>query len=1040
MENNNIIIHQAFYGEVNRAHSCIKQTLVDPDLTSFLITFTDRPAALPPGVKLLPYISGCAFSKFFILTKTFPDYTATRAGMVFTHVLILNKLDIFNIDNLQNILSLFLETIDNKDKELKELQVDISKTNITSVNKFQPKYIQELISDFITGAFPILFTGEISCFNNALQVIWNSPNISYREKLKFRTSFTISDIENVNDLTIVSIQNDFLPKWQGRKIIYGGNQDIIEIISFSEALFLGHKEQNPFYDFLIELKVNLEEVQSYGQYEKVFIDFNNIDKVEDANTLRQDIRMLSKISPKETYGKRIKESFFERLSTLIESKRDTNIKALRNIDWSAFVDGEQKGIHLVSLFIASEIENPNQKQIQILSELIDLAVTEDNKNWWHASITETVYVSFKTQNEIALKNMWKLIDFSESTLTNILTIAGSISNCDFILRKFIPSNLRPETCKILASIALKKNWYLFHSDILLKQYTLEVSLEKQLVVEEKLLADNSLGVKYLVNKLSLEKLLELTLKTCNEKLIEFTVEAIEKDISLLKNIDLEVSCWLNIWTSLVLKTRKIFSGLIGKEQAIVFSVFDMILNGKLINDILIDLISDTPFSDISEYQNRSKVWGVINHSYKEKFLVPTTQNVLNKLLSGKIESHKIEFEISDRITSDVFMTKYLSDNRNEIEPIITLFASFSNLKDSFLSDYINYYKGTISEPQAIKLGELVIKRNFNKSARSIYDKSKYNKYFKPAFEKCKDIVTLNWWESLNIFGTSPKEQLNDKGYIQTNIQSEQVMRNDLPTVVILTAIKEEYLAVRQHISEIVPAKQNDTHYEAGIFTFNGKEIAKILIRECGAKNTTSALETERAIQYFKPNAMFFVGIAGSRKPKDFYIGDVIFPETILSYEGGKSEKESFFARPDIGVLTYAVLETAKAERKKDDWKILIKNSIDPDSVRADIGTIASGEQVVEHYESEIGKILTKYYNQTSAIEMEGFGFAKTVNRQGRETSNMMTGIVRGISDIIEQPSKKKKNHIEDRRPSNAKELASDTAAAFAFWLILKTYE
>jgi hypothetical protein len=61
----------------------------------------------------------------------------------------------------------------------------------------------------------------------------------------------------------------------------------------------------------------------------------------------------------------------------------------------------------------------------------------------------------------------------------------------------------------------------------------------------------------------------------------------------------------------------------------------------------------------------------------------------------------------------------------------------------------------------------------------------------------------------------------------------------LPTVVILTAIKEEYLAVRQHIrrncttlNRMIPT------YEAGIFRFNGKEIAKVIIRECGAKNTT----------------------------------------------------------------------------------------------------------------------------------------------------------------------------------------------------------
>lgn len=182
----------------------------------------------------------------------------------------------------------------------------------------------------------------------------------------------------------------------------------------------------------------------------------------------------------------------------------------------------------------------------------------------------------------------------------------------------------------------------------------------------------------------------------------------------------------------------------------------------------------------------------------------------------------------------------------------------------------------------------------------------------------------------------------------------------------------------------------------------------------------------------------FVGIAGSRKPKDFSIGDVIFPEKIYSYEGGKSEKDSFKARPDIVSSTYVLNEIVKKERLKGDWKSLIKKDWGRD-VKAELGVIASGEQVVEHYDSEIGKILTDHFNDTSAVEMEGFGFAKAATRQGRETNNILIGVVRGISDIIGQPNDHAKDHTTDRRPDNVKDFASDTASAFAYWLIYKTY-
>jgi len=254
--------------------------------------------------------------------------------------------------------------------------------------------------------------------------------------------------------------------------------------------------------------------------------------------------------------------------------------------------------------------------------------------------------------------------------------------------------------------------------------------------------------------------------------------------------------------------------------------------------------------------------------------------------------------------------------------------------------------------------------------------------------------------------------------------------------VILTAIKEEYLAVKNQLSDIHEDIKDDTIYETGIFVFDGNDIARVIIRECGAKNVVAAQETERAIIYFAPQCILFVGIAGSRKPANFGIGDVIFAEKIYSYEGGKSEKGYFKARPDIESATYTLLEIAKRERRSKDWHVLIKSK-HSGIAKADTGVVASGEQLVEHYDSDIGALLAKHYDDTSAVEMEGFGFARTAIRQGREMQGMIIGVVRGISDILEGANGISNGTPGDRRPSHAKELAADNAAAFAFWLILK---
>lgn len=1039
MEENKITVHQAFYGEVNRSHSSIRQTITDPDLTSFLLAFTDRPAALPPGVNLLPYISGSAYSKYYVLTKTFPDATATRAGMVFTHALIVNLIDIDLIGSFEDIVSLFVNSIDDKNNELRELKIDCPRAITPSHPKYLKSYIQQTIASFISGVKPILFSGDIKAFTEALQQIWNSPNIASRKKLKFRASFTPSDIENINDLTIVSIQKEFLSKWQAQRIIQAENQDLIEITSYSEGLFFGQKQGNPFYDFLVHLDISLDEVQNYGQYEKLFSNYVLLQKIDDANLLRQAIRLISKIAPASNVGSEIKEEFIERLSTVLANEREANIKALRNIEWSAFKEGEEKGKQIVSSSIKRQIEKLNRQRIQSLVELIDLSVNDVVQNWWHVAITETIRSTFERQDATSIKNLWQLMDSAESALKNILSIVEAVKNCDDILRRFLPHNLRMETCKTLLKSAENKKWFLFHADILLKEFSIEDALTKQVQVEEKLPLTASLGVTYLVEKLVPKDLIRLTLKLGDKKLIEICVEKIQLNFTLLKSIDLTNPYWLEVWTTLVLKTRKVFDGLVEKEQAIVFTLFDLIVEGKKVNNTLVGLIADSKFSDLGDYKNRSSVWRLINPIEKEKILISTSPTVLGQLIAGKIDSSSIELEVSNMITSDTFMTNFLSQNRDSIDPVIKVYSTFKNLKDNFLADYIHYYRSIISELQAKQLGELVTKNNFDKSARSIYDKAKYDPAFVAAYEICKELVRLNWFESL--FGSVHK---SIKGFSSpalniSPLSGEQRCRAQLPTVVILTAINEEYSAVKNHLNEVVEADQNDTNYEAGIFKLHGKEIAKVFIRECGAKNTTASQEAERAIQHFQPDLMFFVGIAGSRKPNDFSVGDVIFPEKVYSYEGGKSEKDAFVARPEIADMTYALKEIAKKERRKDDWKSLIKGNWSSD-VKADLGVIASGEQVVEHYNSDIGRILTKHYNDTSVVEMEGFGFAKAASRQGRETSNILIGIVRGISDIIEQPSKNKTASISDRRPANAKKFASDTAAAFAYWLIFKLYK
>lgn len=284
-------------------------------------------------------------------------------------------------------------------------------------------------------------------------------------------------------------------------------------------------------------------------------------------------------------------------------------------------------------------------------------------------------------------------------------------------------------------------------------------------------------------------------------------------------------------------------------------------------------------------------------------------------------------------------------------------------------------------------------------------------------------------------------RLTDKGYqriYDEDYEGQNDVDEQLPTVVILTAIDEEYTAVRNHLSEIKPEKREGTIYETGIFSHNGESVANVVIRECGDRNVNASQETERAVSNFKPDCILFVGIGGSVKPQDFSHGDVIFPTKICYYEGGKAEMDELKLRPDCVHPEYSLEELAKHERRNLEWKNLILNKSEKvGKVKAGIGTVASGEKILEHIKSELGKLIKSGYNDTAVIEMEGFGFTRAIIRQGTE-KKIKYGVIRGISDIVELTDDE--GETVNRRPDDAKQFASQTAAAFAYWLIYRLYD
>ncbi|XHR80779.1 MAG: SUMF1/EgtB/PvdO family nonheme iron enzyme [Gloeotrichia echinulata GP01] len=226
----------------------------------------------------------------------------------------------------------------------------------------------------------------------------------------------------------------------------------------------------------------------------------------------------------------------------------------------------------------------------------------------------------------------------------------------------------------------------------------------------------------------------------------------------------------------------------------------------------------------------------------------------------------------------------------------------------------------------------------------------------------------------------------------------------MPSTVILTAILDEYSAVRTYLTNL-----QDVEHPLGNRSQRGEYGEwDVIIAEVGEGNIPAALETDRAIAHFHPDVILFVGIAGGIKDKNVKIGDVVVATKVYYYERAKAEENSDSARPEV----------LKADDFGKDLIGLAKDQHQSFSIL--FKPIASGETVLASSNSDTFLFVKQHYNDAIAVEMEGYGFLYAVSKNEPKVPAL---IIRGISDLIDGKSAADATGSQPMAAKHASELA-----------------
>lgn len=734
-------MHQAFYGEINYSHGCLCSTVDSADLKAFLTGFTDRSSSLPAGIVMQPYYSAIMYSDYYIFTATFPDNTAKRAGMVFTHALIVNFEDILYLNNLNTLFEHFCETIPEEKTFLQKLVIVSSSLEVNKTPRRFPTYIQQGVTELTSGNLPLLFCGESTSFLKLITSIWAGLPPLFRIKIAYTAGFSTTNIDTSK--TVIYFQKSLEDSLRNIEFISDKNDEQTEANSTIEKYILTPHSDNQFDIFLKELNVDLDNwiiLQSCAKAYEGYLNYTGLSN----DAIKQLIRQLAKISPDKNYGRLIKTKVISEIEQRLDSGKETNLKSLKNLPLDKFDLGENILSVSVETFVNAEFIKDSHFNGELISEVTILAYKETQPNWWHNAIKKALLNTIKKENPTAIQNIWKLLIISEESLSATLSNFSEDRKYEYLLINNKLRNIPRHIAESFSRAIQKRKWVLLHAHLIKEYLTSKEAVKQQFSLEKKIGMNSFEGSNYIIKELTDFDLLSLAMETTEDFFIEEYARRSVKKSALLNGLDTRNLTWLLIWAKTLKITNNLEHGILSLPEKIEH-LLGCITEGMEIPDEIIILIAKSRYADISELKNRADLWRYLTASTKYLFLEATANGLVSNI-SSKGFAGVIEPELMNYISSDSYMTNLLRAYRSDIITVQIIYENITNLKDSFFADYIEYFPSYLNDVQSARLGDLVLSKQFYLSAKQIFEKAKHNHSFRIALTKCQSVAGLGFWD------------------------------------------------------------------------------------------------------------------------------------------------------------------------------------------------------------------------------------------------------------------------------------------------------
>jgi hypothetical protein len=631
-------IQQAYFGDKEGSHLLIATSLQDKELLNRLSYQTDAP---PSTSVTYPFVSGGLVENYYVFTRTMPDYSAKRGGMVFSHCLIVPKEDIASLDNVA-FLWRYFATEPIKDKGTLEA---IDLPALPTFDSEKPAILDNLLQTLLENSKPVVFIGYENLEACIAYLWYHLP-----ESLRLHFSFTMAGSPNEvveNPPTLVHTPKEREIMWQRFPTVAHSKANTNEIVEKFYALKAG--KESPLQAFINDNDITFQKIAQFVELEKFYSLTQELQASTDLILCKRVINHINKFIPQTSRGTAIKQEVAGKLQSIVPKAGFQEVLALRNISLNSFENGQTILEEALQTWATQYLKPNSSLSYNEITQLLFETYQGDTPTWWNDLFHNHLKGICQTADKSKAQFLWQIWATEQQLLEPLGTYLKPTQEGLFLENK--TKNLPTDFIEKLTHFCKTKSWYGLHAWAVPQCKPAEEAILTQLSIDKS--TDLQKNLKTIAQAVGEASFMETATKYTQIELHKAVGELCLSKTHLLKDIEMENYNWQSIWYETALIANN-FTDIVPNAQSLFWRLLDLTIEGQKVHQRLLQELSAL-LGDVYAYPQRSNIWEASPTDVCQNLLDKTCLHIFKDFKN--ISFQHLESPLLQYAQSDTFIQK-----------------------------------------------------------------------------------------------------------------------------------------------------------------------------------------------------------------------------------------------------------------------------------------------------------------------------------------------------------------------------------------------